>query len=330
MPNANGDRVIDLHAHIVLAEGFGQAGDYGPEVGLDDQGVPFFRFGGYAMKPMAYEGTIFMDLGLRLEAMEKHGIDMQLLSPNPLTMFHHIPAQDAIHFCQVQNDAMARIAADNKGVLMGAACLPVQDVDASMREAERAVKELGLQAVHIGTNFPHDIHDPCMDDLYRTITALDVPLFMHPASSGGVTGPDDARLADFDMTIVLGYAYEETIAATQLVLGGVIDRHPDLDICLSHGAGAMAYLMPRFEGMAAIRDWAPDSVKEHGFLGVMKKLWFDAHVHGGPQCQMMVDMVGEDRCVYGTNFGGWDTPPAADDFAARLTPNAEKLMRLDR
>ena len=80
--------VIDLHAHAVLEEGFGQAGKFGPELGKDENGVPFFRIGQYRMKPMEYRGTVFMDIDLRLERMEQHGIDRQMLSPNPLTMFH--------------------------------------------------------------------------------------------------------------------------------------------------------------------------------------------------------------------------------------------------
>ena len=48
-------KVIDTHAHIVLASAFGKAGKYGPETGLDENGVPFFRIGEYKMKPMQYE-----------------------------------------------------------------------------------------------------------------------------------------------------------------------------------------------------------------------------------------------------------------------------------
>ena len=327
MADENGNKVIDLHAHIVLADGFGQAGKYGPELGKHADGTPFFRFGGYHLN-MSYEGTIFMDTNVRLEAMEKHGIDLQLLSPNPLTMFHHIEADIATHFCQVQNDAMARIVSDHPDKFLGGASLPIQDVDASMKELERCVNELGLHAACVGTNYPHDIDDPCMDDLYRTLVSLDVPIFMHPASSGGPGGPDERRLSRHDGTIVLGYAYEETIAASQLVLGGVFDRHPDLDVWLSHGAGAMPYLIPRYQEMSTFRDWAPDSVKEHGFLHVLKNIWLDAHVHGDAAHKMLVDLVGTDKLVYGTNFGGWDTPSAVDAFAASLTPNAERLMRL--
>lgn len=322
-------KVIDLHAHAVLEEGFGQAGKYGPELGTDADGVPFFRFGDYALKGIAYRGTIFMDVNRRLEAMAEHGIDMQLLSPNPLTMYHHIEADIADHFCRVQNDAMAKLVQAHSDKLLGAVSLPMQDVDLAMRELERGIRDLGLVAAHTGTNFPYDLDDPRLDDFYRLLVDLDVPLFLHPASTGGIGGPDDARLGRFDLSIVLGYAYEETVAAAQLVWGGVLDRHPDVDICLSHGAGVMPYLWTRFDGMSKLRDWAPPSVKQHGFLNTLKKLWFDAHVDGEAAHHMLLDTIGADRLVYGTNFGGWDTPSKADDFAASLTDNALKLLRLD-
>ena len=97
-------RVIDLHAHVVLEEGFGVAGKFGPELSRDENG-PFFRIGDYRMN-IEYRGTVFMETDLRLERMDKDGIDLQLLSPNPLTMFHHIPAATAVKFCKVHNDAM--------------------------------------------------------------------------------------------------------------------------------------------------------------------------------------------------------------------------------
>ena len=94
-------KIIDLHAHVVLEAGFGQAGQFGPELAKDADGVPFFRIGQYQMKPMEYRGTVFMEIDQRLERMAKMGIDQQLLSPNPLTMFHHIPAEVANRFCQI-------------------------------------------------------------------------------------------------------------------------------------------------------------------------------------------------------------------------------------
>ena len=81
---------IDIHAHIVLEAGFGQAGWYGPELAEDRAGVPFFRIGDYVMKPMNYRGSLFMDTPKRLRHMDRDGIDVQLVSPNPLLSLIHI------------------------------------------------------------------------------------------------------------------------------------------------------------------------------------------------------------------------------------------------
>jgi aminocarboxymuconate-semialdehyde decarboxylase len=60
----------------------------------------------------------------------------------------------------------------------------------------------------------------------------------------------------------------------------------------------------------------------------MNRLWFDAHVEGDAALRMLIDVVGTERLVFGTNFGGWDTPSALDPVAASLTANARRLMRL--
>ena len=52
-------KIIDTHAHVVLSKAFGKAGKYGPEIGTDKNGLPFFRIGEYEMKPMQYKNTIF-------------------------------------------------------------------------------------------------------------------------------------------------------------------------------------------------------------------------------------------------------------------------------
>jgi aminocarboxymuconate-semialdehyde decarboxylase len=321
-------RVIDLHAHVVLEAGFGAAGKFGPEHSKDENGVPFFRIGEYVMKPISYTGSVFMDTGLRLERMAENGIDLQMLSPNPLTMFHHIPADIATKFCQISNDAMAELVGQYPDKLLGAACLPMQDIDAANRELERCVKELGLVAAYTGTDFPHDLDDSRMDAFYQQLVELDVPLFLHPASSGGDAGPLDERMNRFNLSILLGYPYEEMVACAMLLFGGVFDRHPHVDICISHGGGALPYLFDRFEGMTKFGNWVPESIQQHGLEVMVKKLWFDAHVDGATAHNRLLEVVGHDRLVYGTNFGGWDTPPKADEFAASLTPNAEKLLRL--
>ncbi len=322
-------RVIDLHAHVVIEDAYGKAGPYGPEMAQDEKGVPYFRIGNYQMKPMQYKGTVFTDVTMRLEQMEKVGIDLQLLSPNPLTMFHLIDAENAIRYCKTHNDAMAKLVSDHPEKLLGSAALPMQDLDAAMSELERCVRDLGLKVAYTGTDYAYPLDDPCLDDFYRTLVALDVPLFMHPASTGGAEGPADKRMERFDLGIVFGYAVDETLATASLILGGVLDRHPALDICISHGGGTIPFVADRFDGMADFRARMTGKPRSRTFRERLKGLWFDAHVEGDAPLHMLVDMVGTEKLVWGTNFGGWDTPQKADDFAASLTGNAERLLRLE-
>jgi aminocarboxymuconate-semialdehyde decarboxylase len=321
---------VDVHAHAVLEAAFGQAGHYGPELGVDDDGVPCFRVGDYVMKGMAYRSSLFMDVDKRLRLMERSGIERQLLSPNPLTFFHGIPIADAVRFCRAHNDAMADVVRDHAGRLLGGIALPMQDVDAATVELERAVRDLGLVAPYVGTDYGFDLDDPRLDDFYRTLVDLDVPLFLHPASSGGEGPPDDRRLRRYDLSLLVGYAYDETLAVAALVFGGVLDRHPTLDVCVSHGGGAMPLLHERFEFASATRPWVPDRLRDGGFERSLRRLWFDTHVDGHRARAALVDMVGTERLVFGTNFGGWDSAhaEATDPFILGLSENAARLLRL--
>ena len=97
----------------------------------------------------------------------------------------------------------------------------MQDPFAPVKKQKRAITS--LSAISTGTDFPFSLDDP-----YRTISTKlswsEIFTFLHPASTGGAKGPDDARLERFDLSILLGYAYEETLAVATLILGGVNHR----------------------------------------------------------------------------------------------------------
>lgn len=315
--------VVDLHAHVVLADAFETAGPYGPFHGDGADGAEYFRVGDYTIKPIPYRGSVFMDVERRLAEMDRVGIDLQMLSPNPLTFFGGVEAAPAIDFARATNDAMAALVAEHPDRLLGSAQLPMQDPDAAIAELDRAIGELGLVAGYIGTGYGMAFDDPRLDDFYDRIVELDVALFVHGVTNDGRGPTPDPRLRRFGLDLIVGYTYEETLAAASLVLGGILDRHPNLDVCLSHGGGAIAFLAQRFDSMAAFRG------AESDFAASLGRLWFDSHLEPGAARDLVVETVGLDRMVYGTNFGGWDTPMTTDDFDASLTPNAHRLLRLE-
>ena len=322
---------IDIHAHVVLEETLGAAGAWGPEIGAGSDGEPWFRVGDYRLEGVRYRGSAFMDTELRITGMDRAGIDFQVLSPNPLTYFHHIDAASATAFCRRHNDALSARIAAHPDRLGGVAALPMQDRDAAAEELERAVGSLGLLGAYVGTEFGVALDAPEMDAFYARVSALDVPLFFHPAPPGIDGPPADPRLRRFDLDLICGFAADETLAVATLVYGEVLERHPELDVCVSHGGGATPFLVGRMAQAARKRAWSPQSLRADGaFEQALARLWYDAHVHAPGSRALLERIADPDRLVMGTNFAGWDQPDALDlgDASERLAANARRLLRL--
>lgn len=320
--------MIDVHAHVVLEGTMGCAGHYGPEIGHDPSGAPWFRVGDYVLHGVRYRDSPFMDVRRRLELNDHLGIELQLLSPNPITYFHHVEADVAAGYCRWHNDEMAAVVRAHPDRFLGAAQLPMQDVGAAIAELRRAVRDLGLAAAYIGTDFGVTLDDPAIDPFWATAVELDVPVFLHPAPSG-IDGPLlDARLRRFDLDLSLGFLYEETLAVAYLLFGGVLDRHPRLDICLSHGGGASSFMAERLHHAGQTRPWARERPVD--VLAGLRRLWFDQHVHDERALALLEERVGPDHLVLGTNLAGWDAPtePAHLHHRAAYDANARRLLRL--
>lgn len=328
-PNAP---VIDVHAHAVLESSLGTAGAAGPELGTREDGSPFFRVGDYVLEGVRYRGSPFMDVDLRVVAMDQAGIDVQMLSPNPITYFNDLEPAAATDFAKAHNDALAETVARHPNRLCGAAQLPMQDVPAAIAELQRSVTELGLVGGYIDTDPGSALDEPRLDDFYAAAAELGVPLFIHPTPVGTEGLPDDSRLRRFDLDLLLGFAYDETLAVASLVFGGVLERHPDLDVCLSHGGGVLAFVAGRFgRAVTNRRAWVPEFLADKGVEHYLRRLWLDTHVHSEGSLRLLAEAVGTDRLVFGTNFAGWDADGAQaiaelGELAPVVSANAQRLL----
>jgi aminocarboxymuconate-semialdehyde decarboxylase len=325
-------RSIDVHAHAVLDGTLGAAGKYGPEIGATEEGQPWFRIGDFRLDGVRYRGGPFMDVDKRIDLMDQSGIEFQVLSPNPLTYFHFIENDAARTFCRRHNNELAALVAEHPERLAALAALPMQDPAAAAEELERAVSELGVLGAAVGAEMPIALDDARYDPLYETFARLDVPLFIHPAPAG-IDGPaGDVRLGRFDLEILLGFAAQETLAIATLILGGVMTRHPELDVCVSHGGGSIVLLAERLADACRRRPWSPEYLRQDGaFETLLARFWLDNHVHASGGERMLEDIVGPEHIVLGTNFAGWDQPltvDASDPLVHRLADNARSLLRV--
>lgn len=324
--------LIDTHAHIVLEGSMGKAGSCGPEIGHHPNGRPWFRVGDYQLDGIAYRGSLFINVDLRLAAMEQAGISVQALSPNPLTYLHFIKPALAEDFCRAHNDSLAEVVRAHPTKFVGLGAVPMQDVDAACSELRRMVTDLGLLGPYIGTDFGVPLDDPMLDVFYSTCVDLNVPLFMHPCQSG-IDGPlRDPRLRRWDLDLVLEYSFEEAVTAATLIFGGVLDRHRKLDVCISHGGGSLCLALSKLRKLAERRPATPEWLRGEGvFDEQLRRLWFDCHVTGSKEFEFVKASLGTERLVYGTNFGGWDrgSGPEVAGLRSTLNANASCLLRLE-
>ena len=184
-------------------------------------------------------------------------------------------------------------------------------------------------APYIGTDFPRALSDPAMDAFYETLTQLNVPLFIHPAPAGIDGPPGDANLRPFDLDVIVGFTGQETAAVCHLIFGGVLERHPELDVVLSHGGGATALLYGRMAMAARKRAWASESLRQDGaFDTLLHRLWFDVHLHDADSVELLKKRVNREHLLFGTNFAGWDQQ--RHDVRAEARPYADNARRLLR
>jgi aminocarboxymuconate-semialdehyde decarboxylase len=306
---------VDVHAHVLFPEVMGRCGAAGPEMGVRD-GVSFFRSADYVLTGVRFTGSPFSDLDLRLQAMDRLGINHQILSPNPLTYFYAQPRDIAAEFCAAQNDAMAAAVRAHPSRFSGLAQLPMQAPDLAVAELRRAVLGLGLLGAYMGSDFAGvELSAADLDPVWQALCDLNVPVVVHPAPVD-VERPAAAQhgARRWDLDIVIGFAADETAAVAQLIFGRVLDRFPKLRVQIPHAGGTAPYLKGRLKTALARRPWA------RGLLGrPFESLWsqlsFDCLAGTDEAMRFVIAAEGTDRVMLGTNFAGWDQE---DDIVARV------------
>jgi aminocarboxymuconate-semialdehyde decarboxylase len=178
------------------------------------------------------------------------------------------------------------------------AAVPLQAPDLAAEELHYAIEELGMVAVEIATSVVDaELDDHGLEPFWRAAEDLDALVLVHPYTSIG-----SDRLTSYFLNNIVGNPAEETVAAAHLIYGGVLERHPRLNVCLTHGGGFLPYQIGRqdrgFEAMSkrtAVQLSAPPST-------FLRRFYFDTVVHGPQALRFLVERVGSDRVVLGSDY----------------------------
>ncbi|HEU5227919.1 MAG TPA: amidohydrolase family protein [Ktedonobacteraceae bacterium] len=195
------------------------------------------------------------DLGSsRLRDMDASGIDLQVLS-HTVTDEVASSADEDIRLAQQANEQLAKAITAHPTRFAGFATLPMSAPDAAADELERAARLLGIKGAAInGTTQGRFLDDPSFLPILERAVALDVPIYIHP----GIP-PEPVRKAyyaglDPAVNFALatggwGWHSETGIHALRLILAGVFDRLPDLQIIIGHMGEMIPFMLERINNV---------------------------------------------------------------------------------
>jgi aminocarboxymuconate-semialdehyde decarboxylase len=290
---------IDVHAHYVPQECIGEVtGPGGHIYGLriaqeGSHQVPY----AHSSRNLAFEPEQIHSIQRRLADMDAQLVDMQVLSVPPFFFFYAIDPAQSLQLCRKINDAFAETVRNYAKRFVALANLPMQDPHMAARELERSVRELGLRGAEICSNINgKNLDDKSLAPFYAKLQELDVPAFIHPSN---VLGSD--RLRGYHLQNLIGNPSDTAVAAASLIFGGVLKEFPRLKFYLAHGGGSCPFIRGRWDHGWRVRPEARANI-DRPPSDYFRLLCFDSLVHSVPALNYLVETVGAERVMMGSDY----------------------------
>ncbi|MEH2473967.1 aminocarboxymuconate-semialdehyde decarboxylase [Nitrobacteraceae bacterium AZCC 2161] len=240
---------------------------------------------------------LMLDVAARREMMQRMGVDFQVIAPAPAQQHYWADEELQVALSRVQNEDVAALVAEDAAHFAGMGTLPMRFPARAIEEAVHAVEQLGMRGFQIDTRVEDlELSDATFDPLYARLAKLRVPLFVHPLGFS-----HGQRLGDFFMVNSLGQPVEEAIAISHFIMGGVLDRHPDLDVVIAHGGGFLPFYAGRMDHAWKVRPEVRRLTAEAPST-YLKRLWFDTCVFSSDLIDVLVGMAGADRVMMGSDY----------------------------
>ena len=311
--------VIDAHTHfypkewVALVEKEGPA--HGVKLGRNEKGALTFAHNGLS----ATFSPVYSDLEHRIGYMDGVGVDKHVLSlMTPLVYW--APASLSLTLCQVFNDACSAACQKYPDRFVGKAVIPMHDPKLSVEELERASRLPGLASVIIGTDINgRNLDEPQFFPVYAKCEELGWPIFVHPINPLGAD-----RMSRHYMRNLLGNPIEIGVAGYSLILGGVLDAFPKLEIMLPRAGGNVPWGIGRLQ--RTVERWPQFAKAERPAKDYLRQFYFDSIVESDEILLALIRMVGADRVMFGTDYAS----AMRDERPVEFIENIEGLTAEER
>lgn len=290
---------IDMHAHflprITQEQAFELHPDKAPWLFVDPSGeTGQIMRGSEAFRPVY---RALWDPRLRLEEMDSHDVDIQIISATPILFGYEFPAAATATWAERMNDlALEHCVADSKR-LKALAQVPLQDLDLACREASRARKN-----GHVGVQIGNHLGERDMDDEHLVQFLIhcannDIPVLAHPWDM-----MTDGRMKKWMLPWLVAMPAETQLGILSLILSGAFERIPaSLKICFAHGGGSFAFLLGRVDNAWACRDIVRQDCPSPP-SSYVNRFYVDSAVFDSGALRLLVDVMGSSRVMLGSDY----------------------------
>ncbi len=265
------------------------------------------------------------DPQVRLADMDAEGIDVAMLYPSVGLNFWALEnAGAATALARAYNDWLAGYCAAGPDRLHGAAMLPWQDPEASVQELRRAHDELGFRAAFVRPNpcRGRAISHPSHERIWEAAEALGVTIGIHEGSSNTIATLGTDRPFNPLILHAVSHAFEQMLACAQLMVFGVMERHPSLRfVFLESGGGWAPYWIERLdEQVHGFGGFCPD-MRRRPSEYFARQCWVSFEIDE-PTLPALLPFVGEDRVVWGSDYPHHDStfPGAVKELRDVIAP----------
>lgn len=265
------------------------------------------------------------DAADRLRDCDRDDVRVQVLSTVPVLFSYWAKPDDGLDFSRYLNDHIAETVAAHPARFVGLATVPLQAPELAIRELERAVKELGLAGVEIGTHVNDwNLNEPALFPFFQAAAELGAAVFVHPWD---MMGRD--RMPHYWLPWLVGMPAETSRAICSMIFGGVFERLPALRVNFAHGGGSFPATIGRIEHGFNVR---PDlvavdnAVSPRAYLG---RFYLDSLVHDPVMLRYIVDLVGESRVTLGSDYPfplGEQRPGALIEAMDDLSDRVKRML----
>src|SRR3990172_4840585 len=241
----------------------------------------------------------------RIKDLDIEGIDIQVLLGS--LCFAAFTLRDpgfALAFCQACNNYVAEFCSAYPDRLKGVAGVPLQDIPSAIGEALRAVKELGLVGICIPPSLPgKNLDHPSFQPFYAEVQELNVPLGIHWGNGTYLPGAGTDRFNKHFLTHVVGHPFEQMLALTAVVRGGILETFPALRFgFLESGCGWLPYLMWRLDEEYRGRSREVPLLKDKPSEYIKQGQCFISCSPDEPLIPTVAESVGADMIMFSSDY----------------------------